>query len=131
MSSIMNLVLFPIRKILGLILTGVHHLTLPTPKQRDHSTQARVNAQTKMLALYHFEGCPFCLKVRREIHRLGLDIEMCDIKKQREFEEELVKGGGEYQVPCLKITSGEGQIQWMYESSVINQYLKSRFENAL
>jgi glutathione S-transferase len=75
--------------------------------------------------LYHFEACPFCLKVRREIKRLGLSVELRDIKRSRVFHDQLMKGGGEYQVPCLKIP-GQPE-QWMYESSDINAYLNSRF----
>ena len=35
---------------------------------------------------------------------------------------ELLKGGGKGQVPCLRIES-EGQVEWMYESDEIINYL--------
>ena len=131
MNTLLDWILSPIRKILGLILTMIHQVTLPQPIQREVSQQAKVDQETQSLKLYHFEGCPFCLKVRREIRRLGLSVELRDIKKDIQFKEELLKGGGEYQVPCLRIATSDGSIKWMYESSEINQYLRSRFEHAI
>lgn len=37
---------------------------------------------------------------------------------------DLLKGGGKGQVPCLRIES-EGQVEWMYESDEIINYLSS------
>jgi len=38
---------------------------------------------------------------------------------------DLVAGGGKSQVPCLRIESESGDIQWLYESTDIIQYLKN------
>ena len=128
MTSITNLLLFPIRKVLGTLLTVGSALTQPKAMQRDVSQQAKVDAQTAGLILYHFEGCPFCLKSRRHIQKLGLKIELRNIQKSKQFEEELTNGGGEYQVPCLRIPSTDGSVQWLYESTDINHYLSNHFE---
>ncbi|MFL5813519.1 MAG: glutaredoxin family protein, partial [Bdellovibrionia bacterium] len=77
--------------------------------------------------LYQFEGCPFCVKVRREIKRLGLNIEYRDILKNPTWEHEMIQGGGQRQVPCLRIQREDGNVQWLYESSDINRYLIERF----
>ena len=37
------------------------------------------------------------------------------------------QGGGQNQVPCLKITDDKGETTWLYESSAIIQYLQNRF----
>lgn len=37
---------------------------------------------------------------------------------------DLLQGGGKGQVPCLRIES-EGQVEWMYESDEIINYLSS------
>jgi glutaredoxin 2 len=39
---------------------------------------------------------------------------------------DLIAGGGKNQVPCLRIESENGHVQWMYESIDIIRYLKSK-----
>ncbi len=38
---------------------------------------------------------------------------------------DLMKGGGKTQVPCLRIESGDGQVEWMYESDDILSYVRN------
>ena len=79
------------------------------------------------MKLYHFRLCPFCVKTRRTIRRLGLNIETRDALRTGEWAQHLIKQGGKYQVPCLSIKQEDGAMQWIYESSVINEYLEQRF----
>jgi glutaredoxin len=102
-------------------------LTGRKPLARSADDQARVDEQTAKLALYHFQACPFCRKVRRDIRLLALQIEERDIKKQSGRRDELVAGGGKKQVPCLRIVEPDGTMRWMYESSAISRYLAERF----
>ena len=118
-----------IRLILGKLILIINRLTAPTPIQRPPGLQAQIDQQTQKLALYQFEACPFCVKVRRAITRLGLKIELRDAQKVSRFKEELVKEGGMYQTPCLRITKDDGSVQWMYESSDIIQYIQQRFQS--
>lgn len=101
-------------------------LTRPKPVERTTNEQADVDSQTQSLSLYQFYACPFCVMVRREISRLGLNIEERDAQTGP-YREELAREGGQIQAPCLRIEN-EGEVQWMYESSEIVQYLKGRFE---
>ena len=105
-------------------------LTSPTPIQRDATQQEQFDQETKSLTLYQFETCPFCVKVRREIRRLNLKIELRDVRKNKADHQELLAGGGQIQVPCLRITKPDGSVQWMYESDDINAYLSERFGGA-
>lgn len=82
------------------------------------------NAEPKF-ALYHKQTCPYCHLTRRAIKPLDLDIELRDILLNSNYRRELIKGGGKQQVPCLRIESAEGDVQWLYESADIIQYLKS------
>lgn len=102
---------------------------LATPKGivRQPEEQQRVDQQCRNLVLYQFNTCPFCIKVRREIRRLSLNIELRDAQKDPQNREALLQGGGQIVVPCLKITDGQGNSQWMYESSDIIKYLHKRF----
>lgn len=116
-----------IRKFLGSIIVFFDTLFAPTPIERDPAKQARFDEQTRNLSLYQFETCPFCVKVRRQIKRLALKIEIRDVKKTPRFAEELVVGGGQLQVPCLRIQETQDRVRWLYESSDINAYLESQF----
>lgn len=102
-------------------------LTGRRPLVRSADEQTRTDAATRALALYHFQACPFCRKVRRDIGLLGLRIEERDIKRERARHDELVAGGGKKQVPCLRIEEGDGRVRWLYESRDITRYLRDRF----
>ncbi len=102
-------------------------LTTPKGVQRSEQEQAEMDKRTANLALYQFSSCPFCIKVRRQIKRQSLNIELRDAQHNSQFREELLQGGGEVKVPCLKITDEQGNVTWMYESSDIIQYLQDNF----
>lgn len=121
-------------RLLRLILTPFMLLAewLSTPKaiSRSPQQQAAVNAACQQLALYQFNACPFCIKVRKEIARLGLNIEKRDAQHNPLFREQLASEGGKTKVPCLRIETGSGEatiVQWLYESNDIIQYLQQRF----
>lgn len=117
-----------IRWILGRIILLVHGLTLPQPRQRTPEEQARVDSETAGLQLYQYRACPFCVKVRRALRRLGLNIEIRDALHNPEYRRELQEQGGKLQVPALKITHADGRVEWLYESTDIIRYLESRFD---
>jgi glutaredoxin len=111
-----------IRVIVGNILLLINKLTLPKQVIRNNDQQKVIEAKLKKLSIYEFVMCPFCIKVRRHMHRQNLPIELKDAKESP-YREELQNGGGKIQVPCLKIENEDGSIKWMYESSDIIQYL--------
>ncbi len=59
--------------------------------------------------------------------RHGLTIETRDVKRNAAAKEELLAGGGDLKVPCLRIGESESGFQWMYESGEIIGYLEGRF----
>ena len=59
--------------------------------------------------------------------RGGLNIQTRDVKRCRTSRDELLAGGGDLKVPCLRVDGGEGDVQWMYESKDIIGYLEGRF----
>lgn len=88
--------------------------------------QLKVDSQCKAIILYESTFCPYCLKVRRCIERLELKIEMRTIGEAK-WADELVKYGGLFQVPCLRIQEKGQAVRWLYESEDIIGYLKQRF----
>ena len=115
-----------LRNGLGQLIIFADWLTRPKPLQRTAEQQAEVDAATAHLALYQFNACPFCVKVRRAIHAFNLKIELRDAKNNQQFRQELEQQGGRIKVPCLRIEEG-GEVRWMYESNDILAYLKERF----
>ena len=116
-----------LRWIVGRIILFIDWATPTTPMKRSDELQNNVNKETKRILLYQFNACPFCVKVRRKIRNLNLNIEFRDARNNQVDREALLQGGGKPKVPCLRIESQDGKLQWMYESSDINAYLESRF----
>lgn len=117
-----------VREGLGRLIVFGDSVTRPSPVERSSDSQAAVDSAIKSLSLYQFYACPFCVKVRREMARLGLDIELRDAQSGP-YREELQREGGQVQAPCLRIEE-EGNVQWLYESSDIIAYLQGRFGTA-
>jgi glutaredoxin len=119
---------------LRLILTPFMLLSekLSTPESvpRSAEEQALADEASKDLALYQFSACPFCIKVRKEIARLGLNIETRDAQHDPQHRAALEAGGGQIKVPCLRIHQDDGSERWLYESSEIKTWLQERFEPA-
>ena len=123
----MGFIFKPIRWLLGQIIIFVDWITRPKPVERSAEAQQEIDRQTQNMVLYQFQQCPFCVKTRRTIHRLALNIEKRDARNDPKWNQELISEGGKYQVPCLKITADDGTVQWMYESTDINQFLDEKF----
>jgi len=79
------------------------------------------------LALYHFNGCPFCSMVRSAIDRLGINVELRDIFQDSQHRDDLIAARGRATVPVLHITSPDGEERWMPESRDIVRYLETTF----
>lgn len=116
-----------LRIVLGPILLLWDGITSPTGIKRDPDAQEKVDEQTKKLTLYQYKTCPFCIKTRREMKRLSLTIEKRDAQKNEQNKKDLLEGGGQIKVPCLRIEEDGGTTTWMYDSEKIIQYLQSRF----
>lgn len=125
----MRFIFKSIRWVLGQIVIFIDWVTRPKIPVHTASQQADLDAQTRKLALYQFQQCPFCVRTRRTIRRLGLDIELRDTRNNEQWKQELISEGGKYQVPCLRITRDDGTVEWMYESADIDEYLDARFGN--
>ena len=99
----------------------------PGLKQHDEVKQRKIDKDASELILYEFEACPFCVKVRWALRRLGVTIQKRDARKDPTSREKLLNGGGKVQVPCLYITN-QGQERWLYESSKIIEFLEKNFQ---
>jgi len=112
---------------LGLMVVLIDRLTRPKVPTLSPEKRAEFDATTEGMKLYQFQQCPFCIKTRRTIRKLGLNIELRDARNDPHWNRELIDQGGRYQVPCLRLVKDDGSVEWMYESNDINQYLQQRF----
>ena len=115
-----------VHAILGPVLLTVDWLTTPRGIKRAPEAQQRIDEKTKNLVMYQFLTCPFCIKTRRAIKRLSLNIETRDALRDAQSRQQLLEGGGEIKVPCLRITGEDGSVEWLYESNEIIRYLNER-----
>lgn len=127
MKPLIRLFFRTLRLVLTPFLLLANWLTQPKGIVRPPAAQQAVDARTRMLALYHFPTCPFCLKTRRTLRRLSLDIELRNAQHDETHHAALIAGGGKPQVPCLLITDDNGKQTWLYESDTINAYLNREF----
>lgn len=77
-------------------------------------------------ALYYYDQCPYCQMVLREMRKTQVQVELMNTLTNPQNRQALIQGGGRGTVPCLRITSDDGEVKWMYESGDIVQYLKSQ-----
>ena len=120
-----------IRWVLARFILLADFLYNPKGINRTPPQQSEADSQAAKLTLYQFTACPFCVKVRWGIKRLAINIETRDTKRDPQFADELLAGGGSPKVPCLKIEDDKGGVTWMYESSDILAYLDERFSTGL
>lgn len=125
MKTLFRLLRWP----LGQIIIFLDWISGPKPPTRSAEAQQKLDAQTTHLKLYQFHQCPFCVRTRRSIRGLGLNIETRDTRNDPRWQSELIEQGGRYQVPCLRIDKGDENIEWLYESKDIIRYLDQRFAN--
>jgi glutaredoxin 2 len=78
------------------------------------------------LALYYYDGCPFCDRVQRVVRDLGLPVDLRHVLRERRHMDDLVAARGRRTVPVLRIRKEDGTEEWMPESADIIAYLQDR-----
>jgi len=124
MKWIIRLFFRTVRRIIGPIMLLIDRLTTPKGVTRPSDVQQELDQVTQQLSLYQFKTCPFCMKVRREIKRLSLNIELRDAQHDQAHRARLLKDGGRIKVPCLHVRQAEGEDAWLYESDEVIRYLR-------
>jgi len=123
----MGFIFKPIHFVLGKLILFIDWITRPKPIRRSPEEQKQIDEQASHMALYHYPMCPYCVGTRRQMYRLGLNMDLRDPRNDPQWMTELVEQGGKKQVPCLRIENGNGSVEWLYESEDIMEYLDKRF----
>lgn len=113
-----------VRRILGPIMLLLDKITSPRGIQRPAEQQQQLDQITANMSLYQFRTCPFCMKVRREIKRQSLNIELRDAQHDQQHRQQLLNEGGKIKVPCLRVVNKDGHDTWLYESNDVINYLR-------
>jgi len=116
-----------IRWPLGQLVIFIDWITRPPIPEIAAERRTELDVITSTMKMYQFKQCPFCVKTRRNIRRLGLNIELRDARNDPKWNSELINEGGKYQVPCLRLVNDDGSSEWMYGSKKIINYLDQRF----
>lgn len=127
MKTVIRAFFRTLRVIIGPFMLLGEFLSRPKGVVRSPARQAEVDQQCQSMALYQYRTCPFCIKVRQEMRHLSLNIALIDAQHPGEARDQLLEGGGQVKVPCLKIKDSNGNTQWLYESSAVIKYLQKRF----
>ena len=122
----MKIILKGMRNGLGALIAFFSWILIPKKIKRSKEEQQKIDEKTKNIELYQFFGCPFCIKIRRNITKLNLNITTRNAQSDEKYRNELLSSGGKIQVPCLKITKDD-TVEWLYESSAITVYLEDNF----
>jgi len=127
MKIIFKLFFKTVRFVLGPILLLWERFFPPKSIVRPADVQQKIDQQCQSMALYQFRTCPFCMKVRRTLRAQSLPIELRDAQHNPQHRADLLAGGGQIKVPCLRVSDSTGKSHWIYESALIIQYLQQRF----
>ncbi|MBN8615882.1 MAG: glutathione S-transferase N-terminal domain-containing protein [Deltaproteobacteria bacterium] len=83
-------------------------------------------ARAEDLSLYHYDSCPYCLRVRRALSELDVEVELRNIHQDSAHMRALIEARGARTVPVLRIRHEDGD-EWLPESADIVAYLRKRF----
>ena len=119
------------REGVGGFMAFVSYLTRPRKVKRSTEAQKDAEQRAASMSLYQYFACPFCIKLRRTVHRLNIPtLEYRDAQKRGgEHRETLGREGGKVKVPCLRVDEGD-KTTWLYESNDIIAYLNKHFDPA-
>ena len=97
---------------------------LSKPVCRSLPIQKKLDQKFKQFELYELKRCPECSKLRRLMHKEQINIQTKNAEKYECYRNEILKGGGKVQFPCLKIRLSDGSKKWIYGSEAIYKRLQ-------
>ena len=100
-------------------------LTGRSPAPIDARTQYLLKRKTRGMVLYQLSACSKCCQVRRVIRERQLPLEIRNADRFEIYRNEMVRGGGKADVPCLHFVDQRGEAHWIYEPKQIIQTLEA------
>lgn len=115
-----------IRHCTGKVYQWVDRLVPVRVQPRTKDEVDLLERESRRMHLYVAHSCPASIGVQRYCDRLGLRVVRKDVQRVNAYRNELLNGGGEPVVPCLRIENEQG-IHWLYNSSSILEFLEQKF----
>jgi len=116
------------RQLKGKTLDLVDRFVPVKPIVRSADEQCVLDRESRRMHLYFCRSCPSSIAVKRFCERLGLRVVEKDVDRVNAYRNELLNGGGEPRVPCLRIDGNECN-DWLYNPDTILKYLQQRFSS--
>jgi len=113
------------RHIKGKTLNLVDRLIPAKPIERPADEQVLLDRESRRMHFYYSRQCPSSISLKRYVERAGLHPVTKEVERADAYRNELVKGGGESRVPCLRICTHSGD-RWIYTPEAIIEYLEQR-----
>jgi hypothetical protein len=114
------------RQLKGLAFEWVDKVVPVRPVERSAHEQLRLDRASRRMHLYFSPCCADSISVKRHCHKLGLRVVEKDVVRVNAYRNELVNGGGDSRIPCLRIEK-EGKTDWVYSLESILGYLNQRY----
>ena len=114
------------RQLKGRALHIVDRLVPVRPQLRTPAEHDLMERESRRMHLYYARHCPSSISIRRHCERIGLRVVEKDVHKVNTYRNELLSGGGEPRVPCLRIDDEQGA-RWLYSPEAIRDFLNKRF----
>lgn len=113
------------RQLKGKTLNLADRLVPAKPVERSREEQTLLNRESRRMHLYYSRNCPASILVKRYFEKTGLHPVSKEVERVDAYRNELVNGGGESRVPCLRVRHGE-QDSWIYSPEAILNYLEDK-----
>ncbi len=117
-----------VRTIVGLAALSYEKLEDLWEQKNHQQGTTRVNRYLKPKApkpvLYQIPACFACSRIRRTLKSKNLSVEFKDASRFESYRNELVRGGGKLDVPCLNYIDEQGKTHWVYEPKAIIEKLQ-------
>lgn len=114
------------RQLKGKALDLVDRLVPVRTQQRSAEQRNLLERESRRMHLYYTRCCPSSISIRRHCERIGLRVVEKDVLRVNAYRHELLNGGGEPRVPCLRIDDEQGG-RWLYSPEAIRDFLDKRF----
>ncbi|WP_370293971.1 glutaredoxin family protein [Thalassolituus sp.] len=114
------------RHLKGKTLSFVDRIMPVKPLERTPEEQLLLDRESRRMHLYFCPECPSSISIKRYCERFGLHVVQKDVQRVNAYRNELVNGGGESRVPCLRVDGTEGE-SWVYSPDEILEFINNRF----
>lgn len=114
------------RQLKGVTLGVINRILPAKPLEWSQEQRSLIDRESRRMQLYFCRRCPSSVQVRRSCDRFGLHMVEKDVGRVNSYRNELINGGGQSRVPCLRLDL-DNKTTWLYGHRSIVEYLETRY----